>query len=92
MVTRPDIRINNRSISLTRELMVPTNGNLALSNNIPILTDEIGRLAQSLVAKEAGPSVFSQIVKGVLSLQTAMGDPLLKKGNGIWAKSLARRH
>jgi hypothetical protein len=61
---------------LTRELAFTfsANGNLALSNNIPILTDEIGRLVkQSLVAEKPVTSVFSQIVKGVLSLQTAMG-------------------
>jgi hypothetical protein len=93
--------INNSINQLTRELPAFTfsaqTGILALSNNIPILTDEIGRLVKtnkSLVA-EGKPvtSVFSQIVKGVLSLQTAMGVGILLltvygKEIGIWAKSL----
>jgi hypothetical protein len=43
--TRRIFEINNSINQLTRELRVhifSTNGNLALSNNIPILTDEMG--------------------------------------------------
>ena len=93
--------INNSINQITRELPAFTfsmqTGILALSNNIPILTDEIGRLIQTnkqLVA-EGKPvkSVLSQIVGGVLSLQTAMGAGILLltlygKEIAIWTQSL----
>lgn len=77
--------INNSINQITRELPAFTfsmqTGILALSNNIPILTDEIGRLVQvnKQLIKDGQPtkSVFSQILGGVLSLQTAMGVGIL---------------
>lgn len=51
-------------------------GFLALSNNIPILADEIARLKaqnQALVASgQKGVPVWKQVVKGLLSWQTAL--------------------
>jgi hypothetical protein len=77
--------LGNSINQITRELPAFTfsaqTGFLALSNNIPILTDEIGKLADKnkLLAKEGKPvtSVFSQILSGVFSLQTAMGVGIL---------------
>lgn len=77
--------LGNSINQITRELPAFTfsaqTGFLALSNNIPILTDEIGKLqrankeliAQGLPVK----SVFSQILSSLLSLQTAMGVGIL---------------
>jgi hypothetical protein len=93
--------LSNSINQLTRELPAFTfsaqTGILALSNNIPILTDEIGRLVKvnkQLVA-EGKPvtSVFSQIISGVISLQTAMGVGILLmtmygKEIGVWTQSL----
>jgi len=65
---------------LTRELPAFTNsiqtGFLAISNNLPILADQL-RLAsdrtKALRAEgQAAPSVFSQLVKALFSWQTAM--------------------
>lgn len=93
--------LGNSINQITRELPAFTfsaqTGILALSNNIPILTDEIGRLIQTnkqlVVEGKPVKSVLSQIVGGVLSLQTAMGAGILLltlygKEFGIWAQSL----
>lgn len=77
--------LGNSINQITRELPAFTfsaqTGFLALSNNIPILTDEIGRLqaANKELISQGKPvkSVFSQIVGSVLSLQTAMGVAIL---------------
>lgn len=77
--------LGNSINQITRELPAFTfsaqTGFLALSNNIPILTDEIGRLVEKNkeLAKQGQPvkSVFSQILSGVFSLQTAMGVGIL---------------
>lgn len=77
--------LGNSINQITRELPAFTfsaqTGFLALSNNIPILTDEIGKLAaknKELVAQgQPVKSVFSQILAGVFSLQTAMGVGIL---------------
>lgn len=77
--------LGNSINQITRELPAFTfsaqTGFLALSNNIPILTDEIGKLAaknKELVAQgQPVKSVFSQILSGVFSLQTAMGVGIL---------------
>jgi hypothetical protein len=77
--------LGNSINQITRELPAFTfsaqTGFLALSNNIPILTDEIGKLAakNKELAAQGQPvkSVFSQILSGVFSLQTAMGVGIL---------------
>jgi hypothetical protein len=77
--------LSNSINQITRELPAFTfsaqTGFLALSNNIPILTDEIGRLMKSnkeLIAQgKPVKSVFSQILGSLLSLQTAMGVGIL---------------
>lgn len=77
--------LGNSINQITRELPAFTfsaqTGFLALSNNIPILTDEIGKLqrANAELVKKGEPvkSVLSQILGGVFSLQTAMGVGIL---------------
>lgn len=77
--------LSNSINQITRELPAFTfsaqTGFLALSNNIPILTDEIGRLIDKNkeLAKQGQPvkSVFSQILGSLFSLQTAMGIGIL---------------
>lgn len=77
--------LGNSINQITRELPAFTfsaqTGFLALSNNIPILTDEIGKLQKAnkeLIAQgKPVKSVFSQILGGVFSLQTAMGVGIL---------------
>lgn len=77
--------LGNSINQITRELPAFTfsaqTGFLALSNNIPILTDEIGKLQRAnkdLIAQgKPVTSVFSQILGGVFSLQTAMGVGIL---------------
>lgn len=77
--------LGNSINQITRELPAFTfsaqTGFLALSNNIPILTDEIGKLvARNKELKASGQettSVFKQILGGVFSLQTAMGVGIL---------------
>jgi chromosome segregation ATPase len=77
--------LSNSINQITRELPAFTfsaqTGFLALSNNIPILTDEIGRLIDKNkeLAKQGQPvkSVFSQILGSLFSLQTAMGVGIL---------------
>lgn len=77
--------LGNSISQITRELPAFTfsaqTGFLALSNNIPILTDEIGKLqkANKELITQGKPvkSVFSQILGSVLSLQTAMGVGIL---------------
>jgi hypothetical protein len=77
--------LGNSINQITRELPAFTfsaqTGFLALSNNIPILTDEIGKLTakNKELAAQGQPvkSVFSQILSGVFSLQTAMGVGIL---------------
>ena len=77
--------LSNSINQITRELPAFTfsaqTGFLALSNNIPILTDEIGRLVDKNkeLAKQGQPvkSVFSQILGSIFSLQTAMGIGIL---------------
>jgi hypothetical protein len=77
--------LSNSINQITRELPAFTfsaqTGFLALSNNIPILTDEIGRLVDKNkeLAKTGQPvkSVFSQILGSLFSLQTAMGVGIL---------------
>jgi hypothetical protein len=77
--------LGNSINQITRELPAFTfsaqTGFLALSNNIPILTDEIGKLvARNKELKASGQettSVFKQILGGVFSLQTVMGIAIL---------------
>lgn len=77
--------LGNSINQITRELPAFTfsaqTGILALSNNIPILTDEIGKLqrANAELIKQGKPvkSVFSQILGAFISLQTAMGVGIL---------------
>lgn len=77
--------LGNSINQITRELPAFTfsaqTGFLALSNNIPILTDEIGKLVQkNKDLKSSGQettSVFKQILGGVFSLQTVMGIGIL---------------
>jgi Skp family chaperone for outer membrane proteins len=77
--------LSNSINQITRELPAFTfsaqTGFLALSNNIPILTDEIGRLIDKNkeLVKQGQPvkSVFSQILSSLFSLQTAMGVGIL---------------
>lgn len=77
--------LGNSINQITRELPAFTfsaqTGFLALSNNIPILTDEIGKLVdRNKELKASGQettSVFKQILGGVFSLQTAMGVGIL---------------
>lgn len=77
--------LSNSINQITRELPAFTfsaqTGFLALSNNIPILTDEIGKLQRAnkeLIAQgKPVTSVFSQILGSVLSLQTAIGVGIL---------------
>ena len=77
--------LGNSINQITRELPAFTfsaqTGFLALSNNIPTLTDEIGKLQRAnkeLIAQgQPVKSVFSQILGSVLSLQTAMGIGIL---------------
>lgn len=77
--------LSNSINQITRELPAFTfsaqTGFLALSNNIPILVDEIGRLKDAnreLVAQgKPVKSVFSQIVGSLFSMQTAMGIGIL---------------
>jgi len=93
--------LGNSINQLTRELPAFTysvqTGILALSNNIPILTDEIGRLNRANVELAAAGkptvSVLGQILKSVFSLQTAMGIGILlatlyAKEITTWAESL----
>ena len=77
--------LGNSINQITRELPAFTfsaqTGFLALSNNIPILTDEISKLSKvnkELVAQgQPVKSVFSQILSSFLSWQTAMGVGIL---------------
>ena len=77
--------LSNSINQITRELPAFTfsaqTGFLALSNNIPILVDEIQRLKvanQELIAQgKPVKSVFSQILASLLSFQTAMGVGIL---------------
>jgi archaellum component FlaC len=77
--------LGNSINQITRELPAFTfsaqTGFLALSNNIPILTDEIGKLVQKNKELKASgqetTSVFKQILGGVFSLQTLMGVAIL---------------
>lgn len=77
--------LGNSINQITRELPAFTfsaqTGILALSNNIPILTDEIGKLqrANAELIKQGKPvkSVFSQIAGAFISWQTAMGVGIL---------------
>ena len=77
--------LGNSINQITRELPAFTfsaqTGFLALSNNIPILTDEIGKLVtKNKELKASGQettSVFKQILGGVFSLQTVMGIGIL---------------
>lgn len=77
--------LSNSINQITRELPAFTfsaqTGFLALSNNIPILVDEIQRLKvanQDLIAQgKPVKSVFSQILSSLLSFQTAMGVGIL---------------
>lgn len=77
--------LGNSINQITRELPAFTfsaqTGFLALSNNIPILTDEIGKLQRAnkeLIAQgQPVKSVFSQILGAVFSLQTVMGVGIL---------------
>jgi len=77
--------LGNSINQITRELPAFTfsaqTGFLALSNNIPILTDEISKLSKAnkeLVAQgQPVKSVFSQILSSFLSWQTAMGVGIL---------------
>jgi len=77
--------LGNSINQLTRELPAFTysaqTGILALSNNIPILTDEIGRLnkANQELRSQGKPvkSALTAILEGVFSLQTAMGIGIL---------------
>lgn len=77
--------LSNSINQITRELPAFTfsaqTGFLALSNNIPILTDEISKLSRQnkeLIAQgKPVTSMFSQILRSVLSLQTAMGIGIL---------------
>ncbi len=77
--------LGNSINQLTRELPAFTysaqTGILALSNNLPILTDEIGRLvkANNELRGQGKPvkSALTAILEGVFSLQTAMGVGIL---------------
>ena len=77
--------LGNSINQITRELPAFTfsaqTGFLALSNNIPILTDEIGKLVQKNKDLKASgqetTSVFKQILGSVFSLQTVMGIAIL---------------
>lgn len=77
--------LSNSINQITREFPAFTfsaqTGFLALSNNIPILTDEISKLQKAnkeLIAQgKPITSVFSQILSSVFSLQTAMGIGIL---------------
>jgi len=77
--------LGNSINQITRELPAFTfsaqTGFLALSNNIPILTDEIGKLVQKnkelKASGEQTTSVFKQIATGFFSLQTLMGVGIL---------------
>jgi len=77
--------LSNSINQITRELPAFTfsaqTGILALSNNIPILTDEIGRLRKEnrALISQGKPvkDIFSLILQSVLSLQTAMGVGIL---------------
>lgn len=77
--------LSNSINQITREFPAFTfsaqTGFLALSNNIPILTDEISKLQKAnkeLIAQgKPITSVFSQILSSVFSLQTAMGVGIL---------------
>lgn len=93
--------LSNSINQLTREAPAFANsvqtGFMALSNNIPILTDEISRLVQANKALQAEgkptTSVFKQILGSIFSLQTAMslGITLLVlygKEIGEWASSV----
>jgi len=93
--------LGNSINQLTREAPAFANsvqtGFMALSNNIPILTDEIGRLvaANKALQAEGKPtvSVFRQIMKSLFSFQTLMsvGITLLVlygKEIGDWASSV----
>lgn len=93
--------LSNSINQLTREAPAFANsvqtGFMALSNNIPILTDEIGRLiaANKALQAEGKPtvSVFRQIMKSLFSFQTLMsvGITLLVlygKEIGEWSNKL----
>ena len=77
--------LGNSINQITRELPAFTfsaqTGFLALSNNIPILVDEIGRLKdknKELIAQgQPVKSTFSTILSSILSFQTAMGVGIL---------------
>ena len=77
--------LGNSINQITRELPAFTfsaqTGFLALSNNIPILTDEIGRLIKKNKELKASgqetTSVLKQILGGVFGLQTLMGIAIL---------------
>lgn len=87
--------LGNSINQLSRELPAFTysaqTGILALSNNIPILTDEIGKLQKANVelASQGKPtvSVLKQILGAVFSLQTAMGLGILLAT--LYAKEIA---
>lgn len=72
--------LGNSINQMTREIPAFTysaqTGFMALSNNIPILADEIGRLKSkndALIASgQKGVPVWKQVVKGLLSWQTAL--------------------
>lgn len=72
--------LGNSIAQLTREAPAFANslqtGFMALSNNLPILFDEIARTKQGIAALKAegkdAPSLFSQIAKSVFSLQTLL--------------------
>ncbi len=93
--------LGNSINQISRELPAFTysaqTGFLALSNNIPILADEIGRLKaknDALVASgQKGVPVWKQVLKGLISWQTALslGVALLTiygKEVGDWIGSL----
>jgi hypothetical protein len=75
--------LGNSINQITRELPAFTfacqNRFLALSNNIPILTDEIGKLskANKALALDGKCGVFNKILGGLFSLQTTMGIGIL---------------